>query len=117
MANRIGWRPCVSGVVGLVAVSCGAFGDDISFYGSYEETPGSLVVELSVCTDDDVTATISPGDDCAGVLFVDLDEPLGDRAVVVEGERWVPYEGTCDRQVTLVPPDIPDWFVDCPEGG
>jgi hypothetical protein len=53
------------------------------------------------------------GDDCNGALLVDLDEPVGDRAVVVEGNPWVPYEGTCGRRVTLVPPDIPGWFTDC----
>ena len=122
-------RSCAASLAVALTAGCGWFGDDIEFYGLYEQSPGVLVVELRVCTDDDVTAvvvenageiriddvsaTIQPGDDCNGVLLVDLDEPLRDRAVVVEGDRWVPYQGTCGRPVTLVPPDVPDWFVDC----
>ncbi len=35
------------------------------------------------------------GDDCEGVLPLRLEEPIGDRIVVVNGERWVELEDTC----------------------
>jgi hypothetical protein len=123
------WAFAVAAVA-LLTGACGWFGDDIDFYGAYEVSPGVVVVELRACTIgnetaqlietaesvelDDVTATLQPsGNDCSGVLQVELDEPLGERAFIVEGQRWVPYEGTCERDVTLVPPDVPDWFTNC----
>ena len=33
--------------------------------------------------------------DCAGGITVELSAPLGERALVVAGEMWVPLESTC----------------------
>jgi hypothetical protein len=45
--HRRWFAPAVSVAM---AAGCGWFGDDIGFHGSYEESPGLLVVELSVRT-------------------------------------------------------------------
>lgn len=125
--NRRSRRLAAVGL-GLLGAACG--GDDIEFYGAFEESPGRLVVELRVCTpevtadvietdreiriDEVAVSEVLHGDDCNGGLTVELDRPLGTRALIVEEQRWVPFDGTCERQWTLVPPDLPGRFVDCP---
>lgn len=118
-------------VLGWSLAACGWPTDDVSYYGAIEDESGRLSVLLAVCTIGEVTAEVTEtagavrvdevsaevtDDDCAGALQIDLDAPLGDRVLIVEGEQWIPFEGTCDRRVTLVPPDIPEWFTDCPDG-
>lgn len=46
----------------------------------------------------DVTGT-RDGGDCLGAIRVELDAPIGDRAVVVEGEEWVRIDDDCSRAV------------------
>jgi hypothetical protein len=99
------------GVCAIVSVAgCGLGGGGIEFYGVDETEPGGLVVELRACTRDDVTATVveTPdevriddvsatvfsGDDCSGALTAELDAALGERDLVVDGARWVPFPGT-----------------------
>lgn len=113
-----------------LGTACGATRSVDDFYGAVPADGDDLVIELRACTRDDVratvvetatevrvedvTGTVLRGDDCGGVLLVRLVAPLGERDLVVAGERWVPFDGTCDRQWVLVPPDLPSRFVDCP---
>lgn len=50
--------------------------------------------------------------DCLGLLRIELDAPIGDRHVVVNGEQWVDLPETCPWGVTG-PPDLGERLASC----
>lgn len=52
------------------------------------ETPSEIRI-------DGIEGAVLSGDDCEGVVPLMLDAPIGDRAVVVEGNRWVELAESC----------------------
>ena len=107
--------------VGAVA-ACGA-GDGISMLRIVEESPGSLSIALS-CSENveveveesasQVAVRIASGDavdgDCGGSAVVELADPIGDRSLLIAGDRWVVRR---DCGVTVAVPED-DGSEPCP---
>lgn len=44
---------------------------------------------------DRIEGAVLRGDDCEGVFPLQLEEPISDRSIVVEGETWVELQDSC----------------------
>jgi malonyl CoA-acyl carrier protein transacylase len=104
----------LGGLLGLVSAltACGAV-DGISMLRIVEESPGTLSITLS-CSENveieveesasQVAVRVASGEaidgDCAGSAVVVLVDPIGDRSVVVAGDRWV-VRRDCEGTVAM----------------
>lgn len=92
----------------LASTALAACGAQVSLLALDEVQPGVLEI-AATCADDvsvkveettsevritDVTGVPIDGD-CGGGVTVELEAPLGDRDVVVNGERWVRLAPSC----------------------
>jgi len=108
--------------VGLCA--CGS--DGPTPLGIVKGRPGVLELGTS-CAADGVTAVVEEttdevrisdvdgneiDGDCMGSVLIELLAPLGDRVVVVNGERWVPLAPGCPLG-SIGPPDLEERLDTC----
>lgn len=110
----------------LCAVACGSDGVEPS---DIEELPDGTFVLYTPCAAD-VSAVVTESDsevrvddirgdaldgDCLGAVPLDLDAPVGDREVVVNGDRWVRIDANCELAV-FAPDDVAEkgWAVPRP---
>jgi hypothetical protein len=106
----------LGGLIGLVSAltACGA-GDGISMLRIVEESPGTLSIALSCSQNVDIDVEESATEvnvrvvsgeaidgDCGGSAVAALVDPIGDRSVMVAGERWVVRR---DCEVTVAVPE------------
>lgn len=97
-------------VIALCAVACGSGGVEPSEIG---ELPDGTYVLYTNCAAD-VSAVVTEGDreirvddvrgdavdgDCLGAVPLDLGAPIGEREVVVNGDRWVRIDDDCELAV------------------
>lgn len=59
--------------------------------------PAVQVVETGTEVRFDAVSGTRNGGDCLGSIRVEFEAPIGDRAVVVEGEEWVRIDDDCER--------------------
>lgn len=105
----------------LVAAACGGDGVEPS---DIAELPDGTYVLYTNCADE-VSAVVTESDgeirvdevrgdvvdgDCVGAVPLDLDAPIGARAVVVNGDRWVRIDANCDLAV-FAPEDAADYMA------
>lgn len=116
-------------IVGIT-LSAAACGNDGVQPSEIEELPDGTYMLYTPCADDvsavvtesgsDVRVDDIRGDaldgDCLGAVPLDLDAPVGDREVIVNGDRWVRIDANCEL-AEYAPDDVAEkkgWVVPRP---
>lgn len=102
----------ISIAIGLSALIAGCGDGDATPYALTQIRDGSYVLETRPCAETgDATvvetasevriADITRGDaidgDCNGSVAIELDMPIGDRDLFVNGEPWIRIDDECER--------------------
>lgn len=78
-----------------MAIRVNELGDLELVLACSERLSFALIETESEIRIDGIEGAVLSGDDCEGVVPLMLDAPIGDRAVVVEGNRWVELAESC----------------------
>lgn len=99
-------------MIPLLVACLAACGSNVQPSSLIEETPRRLWLMTS-CTQESVSARVTETaaevriddvraerydrGDCQGAATIDLDAPIGDRIVTVDGDTWIRIDDDCDH--------------------